>query len=245
MENECLQNKTPRGRRSNGGPFDDGASDEGSEASSISSAGGGTGGTGGSGGVSRTNNVMKPRYNLQSPNNGSSSTRSSYERGVAGGGSGSGGKFSLAGMGSSSGAGGGGIRRGQVGDDSENLNPEDIHRSLRSTANAIQNYSFDYSPARFGGLDETRMGKMDLLDASKGSPTLEEKMSLMEISASPVSSRISPDKSAENSLSLSSKKSSSSRGKKSDIQWTPLIVATSGPALSGHNNRWHLYPAVF
>ena len=28
-------------------------------------------------------------------------------------------------------------------DDAENLNPEDIHQSLRSTANAIQNYSFD------------------------------------------------------------------------------------------------------
>ena len=28
-------------------------------------------------------------------------------------------------------------------DDAENLNPEEIHQSLRSTANAIQNYSFD------------------------------------------------------------------------------------------------------
>ena len=28
-------------------------------------------------------------------------------------------------------------------DDAENLNPEDIHQSLRSTANAIQNYSFE------------------------------------------------------------------------------------------------------
>ena len=90
----------------------------------------------------------------------SSSTRTSFDRGI----SGSSGKFSLSGMGS------GGVRRGQVGDDSENLNPEDVHRSLRSTANAIQNYSFDYSPARFGGLDETRMGKLDLLDSSKGSP---------------------------------------------------------------------------
>ena len=34
-------------------------------------------------------------------------------------------------------------------------------------------------------------------------------------------------------------------GKVIIIQWTPLIVATSGPALSGHNNRWLLYPAVF
>merc|ERR1719334_742171 len=31
-------------------------------------------------------------------------------------------------------------------DDSENLNPlEDVHQSLRSTANAIQNYPFDSS----------------------------------------------------------------------------------------------------
>merc|ERR1712110_1019291 len=28
-------------------------------------------------------------------------------------------------------------------DNEENLNPEEIHQSLRSTANAIQNYSFD------------------------------------------------------------------------------------------------------
>ena len=28
------------------------------------------------------------------------------------------------------------------------------------------------------------------------------------------------------------------------IQWTPLIMATSGPALSGHNNRWLSYPAL-
>ena len=27
-------------------------------------------------------------------------------------------------------------------DDSENLNPEDVNKSLRLTANAIQNYSF-------------------------------------------------------------------------------------------------------
>ena len=28
------------------------------------------------------------------------------------------------------------------------------------------------------------------------------------------------------------------------LQRTLLIVATSGPTLSGHNNRWLLYPAV-
>ena len=29
------------------------------------------------------------------------------------------------------------------------------------------------------------------------------------------------------------------------LQWTPLIVATSRPALSGHNNRWFLYRGYF
>ena len=28
------------------------------------------------------------------------------------------------------------------------------------------------------------------------------------------------------------------------VHWTPLIVATRGPVLCGHNNRWFLYPAV-
>ncbi len=78
-------------------------------------------------------------------------------------------------------------------DDSENLNPEEVHKSLRSTANAIQNYSFD-SP---GILNESKM-RFDILDgggsgggsasgSNKGTPTLEEKMSLLDISASPVS----------------------------------------------------------
>ena len=46
-------------------------------------------------------------------------------------------------------------------DDSENLNPEEVHKSLRSTANAIQNYSFE--------------AKSDDL------PSLADKMSLLEI----------------------------------------------------------------
>ena len=25
------------------------------------------------------------------------------------------------------------------------------------------------------------------------------------------------------------------------VQWMPLIVATSGPSLSGHNNRWRYF----
>ena len=29
-----------------------------------------------------------------------------------------------------------------------------------------------------------------------------------------------------------------------NVQWTPLIVATSGTGLSGRNNRWLLYPVV-
>ena len=95
-----------------------------------------------------------------------------------------------------------GYRRGSSNtpDDSENLNPEDVHRSLRSTANAIQNYSFDYSPARFGGLDDTRMGKLDLVDGSKGSPTLEDKMSLLELSSGENGghSRLSPTKTDNN-----------------------------------------------
>ena len=30
-----------------------------------------------------------------------------------------------------------------------------------------------------------------------------------------------------------------------EIQWTSLIVTTSGPSLSGYNNRWILYPLYF
>jgi len=48
-------------------------------------------------------------------------------------------------------------------DDSENLNPEEVHKSLRSTANAIQNYSFE--------------AKTDDL------PSLADKMSLLDIGA--------------------------------------------------------------
>lgn len=96
------------------------------------------------------------------------------------------------------------FRRASAGlppDDSENLNPEEVHKSLRSTANAIQNYSFD-SP---GILNESRM-RYDILDGggggggggaghrggdggsaakNKGTPTLEEKMSLLDIASSP------------------------------------------------------------
>ena len=55
-------------------------------------------------------------------------------------------------------------------DDSENLNPEDVHKSLRSTANAIQNYSFDLSSSS----SPLQQQKGDLTDAAPA--TLEEKM---------------------------------------------------------------------
>ncbi len=45
-------------------------------------------------------------------------------------------------------------------DDSENLNPEEVHKSLRSTANAIQNYSFESKSDDLPSL----MDKMNLLD---------------------------------------------------------------------------------
>jgi len=44
--------------------------------------------------------------------------------------------------------------------DSENLNPEDVHKSLRSTANAIQNYSFEAKTDDLPSLAD----KMSLLD---------------------------------------------------------------------------------
>ncbi|XP_059082862.1 CLIP-associating protein 1-like isoform X2 [Tigriopus californicus] len=62
--------------------------------------------------------------------------------------------------------------------DSENLNPEDVHKNLRFTASAIQNYSFD-SPG-------------DLSDGSKfnlvnnAAPTLEEKMRMLDSRVSSV-----------------------------------------------------------
>jgi len=45
-------------------------------------------------------------------------------------------------------------------DDSENLNPEEVHKSLRSTANAIQNYSFEAKSDELPSLSD----KMSLLD---------------------------------------------------------------------------------
>ena len=45
-------------------------------------------------------------------------------------------------------------------DDSENLNPEDVNKSLRLTANAIQNYSFD----RMDKICDISMPNCDLAD---------------------------------------------------------------------------------
>ncbi|XP_071744942.1 CLIP-associating protein 1-B isoform X12 [Lepeophtheirus salmonis] len=55
-------------------------------------------------------------------------------------------------------------------DDSENLNPEDVIKSLRSTANAIQNYSFDSKDIR-------DTGEMDFATAG-----LEDSLSRLDLS---------------------------------------------------------------
>ena len=58
-------------------------------------------------------------------------------------------------------------------DDSENLNPEEVHKSLRSTANAIQNYSFEAK----SNVDEL--------------PSLADKMSLLDIGQNPATAMTS------------------------------------------------------
>lgn len=62
--------------------------------------------------------------------------------------------------------------------DSENLNPEDVHKNLRFTASAIQNYSFD-SPG-----DLSDGSKLTLVNNS--APTLEEKMRMLDSRGSSV-----------------------------------------------------------
>ena len=54
-------------------------------------------------------------------------------------------------------------------DDSENLNPEDIHQSLRSTANAIQNYTFDSAVTGSSGASMTPASKAGLDSSSSAS----------------------------------------------------------------------------
>lgn len=61
-----------------------------------------------------------------------------------------------------------GSRTGSGVENTENMNPEDVHKSLRSTANAIQNYAFESSP---------KIGQ-----SSPGMASLEEKMSLLDMS---------------------------------------------------------------
>merc|ERR1740116_684681 len=75
-------------------------------------------------------------------------------------------------------------------DDSENLNPEDVNKSLRLTANAIQNYSFD----RMDKICDISMPNCDLADEKDsgisqvsadglGPGGLEDKLALLELQA--------------------------------------------------------------
>ena len=56
-------------------------------------------------------------------------------------------------------------------DDSENMNPEEVHKSLRSTANAIQNYSFEAN----------KHLTTSSTTASEDLSSLADKMTLMEL----------------------------------------------------------------
>ena len=73
-------------------------------------------------------------------------------------------------------------------DDSENLNPEDVNKSLRLTANAIQNYSFD----RMDKICDISMPNCDLADEKDsgisqvsadglGPGGLEDKLAMLEL----------------------------------------------------------------
>ena len=75
-------------------------------------------------------------------------------------------------------------------DDSENLNPEDVNKSLRLTANAIQNYSFD----RMDKICDISMPNCDLADEKDsgisqvsadglGPGGLEDKLAMLELQA--------------------------------------------------------------
>merc|ERR1719270_905482 len=75
-------------------------------------------------------------------------------------------------------------------DDSEHLNPEDVNKSLRLTANAIQNYSFD----RMDKICDISMPNCDLADEKDsgisqvsadglGPGGLEEKLAMLELQA--------------------------------------------------------------
>ena len=73
-------------------------------------------------------------------------------------------------------------------DDSENLNPDDVNKSLRLTANAIQNYSFD----KVDKLCDISMPACDLADekdsgisqvSADGGQLLEDKLAMLEIQA--------------------------------------------------------------
>ena len=80
-------------------------------------------------------------------------------------------------------------------DDSENLNPEEVHKSLRSTANAIQNYSFEgkqeqQNSSSTGVGSSLPDGLVNNANNSSGSkiddlPSLADKMSLLDIGSKP------------------------------------------------------------
>ena len=70
-------------------------------------------------------------------------------------------------------------------DDSENLNPEDVNKSLRLTANAIQNYSFDKEK-----LCDISMPTCDLADEKdsgisqvSADGNIEDKLAMLELGA--------------------------------------------------------------
>ena len=87
-------------------------------------------------------------------------------------------------------------------DDSENMNPEDVHKSLRSTASAIQNYAFDSSTGASGGAGPSPgSSRTKFFQPPTSLSSLEDKMSLMDLGSagdgSPVSAS-SGSKSGDN-----------------------------------------------
>ena len=72
--------------------------------------------------------------------------------------------------------------------DSENLNPEDVNKSLRLTANAIQNYSFanvdklcDISMPSYDLADEKDSGISQVSADGLGPASVEDKLAMLEL----------------------------------------------------------------
>jgi len=81
-------------------------------------------------------------------------------------------------------------QRGMDPDDSENLNPEDVNKSLRLTANAIQNYSFanvdklcDISMPSCDLADEKDSGISQVSADGLGPGSVEDKLALLELNS--------------------------------------------------------------